>query len=219
MRHRKVKGRLNRRTSWRKATLQSLTNDLITYERIETTLAKAKALRNFAEPLITMAKKDDSISAKRRAFARLCNRRSVKKLFDDVAPLFKSVAGGYTRIMASATRKGDGAQLAVIELTRRTISDDDLLGVKEDKKAKGRKSGKPRGMKGKKGVLAKKKAGKASSKGTKNAETEEKHVAPEVDAEKREERVVEDIKKEKAKSEQKKVSKKGIFKRFRRKSI
>ncbi len=199
--------------------MQSLANDLITYERIETTLAKAKALKSFAEPFITMAKKDDSVSARRRAFAKLCDRSAVKKLFDDIAPLFKDVNGGYTRIVASAVRKGDGAQLAVIELTHRTISDDELLGVKEEKKTKTRRSGKTKNVKSKESDPIEKKKGTASSKRKKDTKAEEKHVAPEVGAEKKEERVVEDIKKEKAKSEQKKVSKKGIFKRFRRKSI
>lgn len=217
MRHRKVKGKISRRTSWRKATLKSLTNDLITFERIETTLAKAKALRRFAEPLITMAKKDDSITARRRAFAKLCNKTVVKKLFDNVAPLFKEIPGGYTRIMASSTRKGDGAQLAIIELTQRTISDDDLLGKKEDNKPKSKKTDKKKDVKSKEVEKDKKKVVKTSKKAKVQSKVTED--TPKSDADKKEERVIDDNKKDKTRAGQKNTSKKGIFKRFRRKSI
>ena len=82
MRHRNKKGRLSRRTAWRKATLKSLANDLLKYQRIETTMAKAKALRSYAEPLITLAKnKPDSVSARRRALQKLNDREMVKVLF------------------------------------------------------------------------------------------------------------------------------------------
>jgi large subunit ribosomal protein L17 len=184
--------------------LQCLTNDLITYQRIETTMAKAKALRSFAEPIITLAKNNpDSVSARRRAFSKLCDKSVVKSLFDDLAPLFKEVPGGYTRIMPLGNRKGDGAQMVIIELTKRTISDEKLLGtVKADKKPKVKKKAKP----------------EAAADGSKKPK--ESHSAPDVDIEKKEERTVEDIKKEKARREQKKISKTGgLFKRFRRKSI
>lgn len=210
MRHRKVKGKISRRTSWRKATLKSLTNDLITFERIETTKAKAKALRSFAEPLITMAKKDNSINGRRRAFAKLCDKTVVKKLFDDVAPLFKSIPGGYTRIMVTNTRKGDGAQLAIIELTHRTISDDDLLGKEENKKSKIKKNNKGKEETGK---------GAVSDKVSLTNKEKENKGAPKSETDKKEDRVAADIKKEKPRAGQKKVAKKGIFKRFRRKSI
>ena len=213
MRHRKVKGKISRRTSWRKATLKSLSNDLITFERIETTLAKAKALKRFAEPLITLAKNDDSITARRRAFAKLCNKTVVKKLFDNVAPLYKEISGGYTRIIASSIRKGDGAQLAIIELTQRTISDDDLLGKKEEKKLKLKKADKKKGLKSKEVDKENKDILKDSKKST------DKSAAPKSEADKKEDRVIEDNKKDKARSGQKDTSKKGIFKRFRRKSI
>jgi large subunit ribosomal protein L17 len=203
MRHRKIKGRLSRRTSWRKATLKSLTNDLFTFQRIETTKAKAKALRSYAEPLITLAKNNpDSVSARRQAFQKLCDKGVVKSLFDELGPLYKGIPGGYTRIMSLGNRKGDGAEIVIIELTKRTISDDKLLGtVKEKAKAKTKK----------KTPAGSEEAGKKK---------EESHVAPEVDIEKKEEKTVEDIKREKARTEQKKISKKGgLFKRFRRKSI
>ncbi len=202
MRHRKNKGRLSRRTSWRKATLKSMANDLLEYQRIETTFAKAKALQRFVEPLITMAKKDpESVTARRRAFQELCDKDMVKCLFTDIAPLFNGVPGGYTRVMACGNRKGDGAQLAIIEFTKRTISDDKLLGIKAKKEKE----------KTKKGKTAKDKKEQPLK--------EAKHVAPEIEEEEKEKRLVEDVKKEKAKTEQQKVAKRGLFKRFQRKSM
>jgi large subunit ribosomal protein L17 len=207
MRHCNKKGRLSRRTSWRKATLKSLGNDLLKYQRIETTLAKAKALRVFVEPIITLAKKNpDSVDARRKVFSKLDDRSSVKSLFSEIAPLFKDTPGGYTRIMASRARKGDGAQMAVIELTKRTISDDDLLGIAREKT---RQKAKPK---------SKKKTGE-SRKEDKSGKTPAHHAAPEVTAQEKDERLVEDVRKEKAKTEQKKVNKRGLFKRFQRKSM
>ncbi|MDD4956077.1 MAG: 50S ribosomal protein L17 [Candidatus Omnitrophica bacterium] len=210
MRHCKKRGRLGRRTSWRKATLKCLANDLIRYQRIETTLTKAKTLRVFVEPLITMAKKSpDSVTARRRAFSKLCDKSTVKTLFDTIAPLYKEVNGGYTRVMALGTRRGDGASMAIIEFTKRSIPDEDLLGkTKTETKSK---------------TKAKSKAteDKSGEKGTKDSAKPEKkaHVAPEVPVEEKEKRAVEDVRKEKARSEQKKLSEKGLFKRFRRKSV
>lgn len=134
MRHRKHRGRLGRNTAWRKATLKALANDIIKYQRIRTTLIKAKVLRSFVEPIITAAKNNlDSVNARRLAFKKLCDRETVKILFDKIAPLFKDTPGGYTRVMATGTRKGDGAEMAIMELTKRTISDDILLKGKEKK--------------------------------------------------------------------------------------
>ena len=200
MRHRKNTGRLSRRTSWRKATLKSMANDLLEYQRIETTVAKAKALQRYVEPLITMAKKDlDSVTARRMAFKELCDRAMVQCLFRDIAPLFVDVPGGYTRIMACGNRRGDGAQLAIIELTKRTISDDKLLGIK------------PKKEKAKKGKVA---------KGTKETTpTEERLSSPERDEKEKDQNLTDNVKKEKAKTGQKKATKKGIFKRFQRKSM
>jgi large subunit ribosomal protein L17 len=200
MRHRKNKGRLSRRTSWRKATLKSMANDLLEYQRLETTFAKAKALQRYVEPLITMAKKDpDSLAARRRAFQELCDRKMVKCLFADIAPLFKNIPGGYTRVMSCGYRKGDGAQMAILELTKRTISDDKLLGIK------------PKKEKIRKGKTSKDKKPQDTKAG--------RHAAPSIPEEEKEKILVENVKKEKAKTEQKKVQKKGIFKRFQRKSM
>ncbi len=168
-------------------------------------MAKAKALRKFVEPIITIAKNDpDSVNARRRVYARLCDRLTVTTLFDDLAPLYKDVPGGYTRIMAMGNRRGDGANLVVIELTKRTVSDDDLLGVPEKKEALKKKKSKESS-----------KPGKVEDAGSKEVH----HAAPAVDIEKKEERTVEEVKKEKAKTEQKKITQHGFFKRFRRKSI
>ncbi len=206
MRHQKKKGRISRRTSWRKATLKSMANHLFTYQRIETTLAKAKALKNFAEPIITTAKNNpESIAARRRVFAKLCDKTVVKSLFDKIAPLYKEIPGGYTRIMALGNRRGDGAKTAIIELTKRTISDDELLGIKAEKEVKKGKKKQP-----KKAVEA--------AEGEEEKHGKEQHSAPEVEPQKKEEHVVEDVRKEKARKEQKKVGEQGIFKRFRRKS-
>jgi large subunit ribosomal protein L17 len=204
MRHQNKKGRLSRGISWRKATLKSMTNDLLTYQRIETTLAKAKALRSFAEPIITLAKNNpDSVSARRKAFSKLCDRKVVTSLFNEIGPLFKDIPGGYTRIMPLGNRRGDGAQMVILELTKRTISDEDLLGITKEKEK----------------VKRKKVKDDAKAKDAENTEGKP-HSAPEVDIEAKEERAVEDVKKEKAKNEQKKIQKKGgLFKRFQRKSI
>ena len=200
MRHRKHKGRLSRRTSWRKATLKSMANDLLEYQRIETTLAKAKALQVYVEPLITMAKKDaSSIAGRRRAFQELCDRNMVKCLFDDIAPLFVEVPGGYTRVMACGNRKGDGAQKAIIEFTKRTIADDKLLRIKPKKE----KVKKVKDSKGKKEPVL---------KGASRA-------VPDIEGEEKDQRLVDSVKKEQAKTEQQKVAKRGLFKRFQRKSM
>lgn len=230
MRHCNNKGRLNRMTSHRKATLKSMANSLITYQRIETTHAKAKALRSFVEPLVTLAKKNKvSVAARRQAFKKLCDKTTVKILFDDIAPLFDKTNGGYTRILSLGNRKGDGAKTALIEFTKRTISDEDLLKEPKEKKEKETKKGKASD-----GTVKKKPAGKGgkSAKKTKNIEKNEvkseeevkelagtQTSAPDISVEKKEEHFVEDKKKEKAKKEQKKIFQKGIFKRFRRKSI
>ncbi|HNX90771.1 MAG TPA: 50S ribosomal protein L17 [Candidatus Omnitrophota bacterium] len=237
MRHLNKKGRLNRNRAERMAMFRNLSISLIKYQRIKTTLAKAKFLRAFVEPIITIAKNSpDALFAKREVFRKLGNREAVVTLFKDLAPLYKGVNGGYTRIMPLSTRVGDGAEMAVIELTKRTISDEDLVRApklnektKESLKEKvakavakkqDKKSGKKAEETAKKGKKAK--AEKADEvKAEKPAEVkEEKHyAAPDIDAEKKEQHFVEDVKKEKAKTESKKLSAKGLFKNFRRKSM
>ncbi len=102
--------------------MKNLASSLIRYEAIETTLAKAKELRRVAEKLITIGKKA-SIPARRKAFDLLRDRDLVKKLFDDLAPRFQERNGGYTRIVRTRNRSGDGAVMAMIEYLDRPVSE------------------------------------------------------------------------------------------------
>ena len=112
-----------RNSSRRKALFQALAISLIEHEGIKTTLPKAKELRSFIEPLITLAK-DDSISNRRLAFSKIRNKSAVGKLFSDLGPRFKDRPGGYSRIIKIGFRKGDAAPIAFIELVDRTIEDE-----------------------------------------------------------------------------------------------
>ena len=217
MRHQNKKGHLSRNNSSRKALLMIMANNLIKHQRMETTIAKAKALRSYVEPLITLAKNGhDSISARRRAFKKLCDKTSVKFLFDELAPLYKDIPGGYTRIIQSRDRKGDGAQLVIMELTKRTRTDDELLGIKEIKKEKPKKDKETTtSADGKAPAVKAKKTGAADKK--KTVKKDEK--ASEKDSPKKEGNIVESVRKEKVRKEQKKVQQKSFFKRFRRKTI
>lgn len=116
MRHRKAGRRLGRTTAHNKATLTNLTNALFTHNAIETTVAKSKELRRFAEPLITMAKQD-TLANRRRAFAALRDNAVVRRLFSVIAPAYADRPGGYTRILRlDPPRYGDAAPMARIEL-------------------------------------------------------------------------------------------------------
>ena len=115
MRHRKAGRRLGRTTAHRKATMKNLTLALFHYYAIETTVAKCKELRMFAEPLITLAK-NDNIHNRRRAFAALRDNSTVRKLFTEIGPNYVDRSGGYTRILRVGHRLGDAAQMARIEL-------------------------------------------------------------------------------------------------------
>lgn len=115
MRHKKSGKRLGRNTAHRAATLQALTRSLFRHQAIETTLAKSKELRRFAEPLITLAKKDNTHN-RRRAFAALRDKEMVTKLFSSIGPAFSERPGGYTRILKLGNRHGDAAPMARIEL-------------------------------------------------------------------------------------------------------
>ena len=114
---------LGRNSSRRKALFQSLAISLIEHEGIKTTLPKAKDLRSFIEPLITLAK-EDTLSNRRIAFSKLRNKSAVGKLFSDLGPRFKERPGGYSRIVKIGFRKGDAAPLAFIELVNRSIEND-----------------------------------------------------------------------------------------------
>jgi len=116
MRHRKAGRKLNRHSSHRLALLRNQATQLLRHGRIETTIPKAKELRRFVEPLIHVAKRGD-LAARRRVLEDIHDKEVVRRLFDEIAPLMAEREGGYTRILKLAKRrKGDGTQLAIIEL-------------------------------------------------------------------------------------------------------
>ena len=117
MRHRVAHRKLGRKTAHRIATLRTLATALFERERIQTTLMKAKELRPYAERLITLAKRDDGrLHARRQVAAEVRDGEVVKKLFDTLGARFSSRPGGYTRILRLGPRKGDGAEMAIVEL-------------------------------------------------------------------------------------------------------
>ncbi|QEY10920.1 MULTISPECIES: 50S ribosomal protein L17 [unclassified Cellvibrio] len=118
MRH-KLSGRqLGRNASHRKAMFRNMVTSLVEHELIKTTLPKAKELRRFAEPLITLAKVD-SVANRRLAFARLNNKEAVGKLFSQLGPRYNTRPGGYVRILKCGFRSGDKAPMAYVELVDR----------------------------------------------------------------------------------------------------
>jgi large subunit ribosomal protein L17 len=121
MRHRKSGRKLNRNSSNRKALFSNMAVSLFSHELIKTTLPKAKELRSFAEPLITLSK-TDSVARRRLAFARLRDRDVVTKLFNELGPRYQSRPGGYLRIMKCGYRSGDAAPMAYVELVDRPES-------------------------------------------------------------------------------------------------
>ena len=123
MRHRHSGRQLNRNSSHRKAMFRNMTASLVEHELIKTTLPKAKELRGYAEPLITLAK-NDSVANRRLAFDRLRDKASVGKLFDQIGPRFVERPGGYLRIMKCGFRAGDKAPMAYVELVGRARTDD-----------------------------------------------------------------------------------------------
>ena len=121
MRHQKSGRKLNRDSAHREAMFRNMVASLIKSELIKTTLPKAKELRRFAEPLITLAK-TDSVANRRLAFARLRDKVAVGKLFVEVAPRFQQRPGGYLRILKCGFRAGDSAPMAYVELIDRPVA-------------------------------------------------------------------------------------------------
>ena len=115
MRHGKTVNHLSRKKGHRTALLRNLASALIKHKRITTTLAKAKALRAYVEPLITKSKVNTTHS-RRIVFAYVQNKETVTELFGSVAEKIANRPGGYTRVIRTGFRKGDGAELAMIEL-------------------------------------------------------------------------------------------------------
>ena len=115
MRHNKAINHLGRQSGHRKAMLANMASSLILHKRINTTVAKAKALRSYVEPLITKAK-DDSTHSRRVVFSYLKDKNATAELFRTVAPKVADRPGGYTRVLHTGFRQGDAAEMALIEL-------------------------------------------------------------------------------------------------------
>ena len=118
MRHRHSGRQLNRNSSHRKAMFRNMAVSLVEHELIKTTLPKAKELRSYAEPLITLAKKD-SVANRRLAFDRTRSKEAVGKLFSELGPRYQERPGGYIRILKCGYRTGDKAPMAYVELVDR----------------------------------------------------------------------------------------------------
>jgi len=133
MRHKKKRGLLNRFTGWQKATTISLAKNLLINQSIKTTLQKAKVSAPLAERLISLAKQN-TLSAKRRAFSILGDHSLVSRLFTEIGPRFQNRTGGYTRIIPFGSRRGDNASLVLLELTE--IKKKEPLKPKKEKEEK-----------------------------------------------------------------------------------
>ena len=114
MRHQRVAKKFGRSTKHRKMLMRSLVTNLILAESIKTTLPKAKEVRKDADRIVTVAKKGD-LAARRLAASRLVEPKAVQKLFDKIAPAMKDRKGGYTRIVKLGTRRGDAAEMCVLQ--------------------------------------------------------------------------------------------------------
>ena len=134
MRHRHSGRQLNRTSSHRQAMFRNMVSSLVEHEIIKTTLPKAKELRMFAEPLITLAK-EDSVANRRLAFSRLRDDAAVGKLFTELGPRYAERPGGYLRVIKCGLRTGDKAPMAYVELVDRPMPDfdayDDMDEVEE----------------------------------------------------------------------------------------
>ena len=123
MRHRKAGRKFNRNSPQRKALKKGLAISIIEHESIKTTLAKAKEIRGFLEPLVTLAK-ENTVANQRLAYARLQSKEAVAKLFDDLGPRFKDRPGGYLRVVKRGLRPGDKSPAAQIEF----VKEDNIAG-------------------------------------------------------------------------------------------
>ncbi len=139
MRHRKGGRKFGRNTNQRKALLRSLATSFLESERLETTVAKAKALRPVAEKLITLGKRGD-LAARRLAARYVLTPKAVKRLFDDLGPRVKTRPGGYTRILRTGTRYGDAAPMAVIEMVDKPEAKAEGESAGKSEKARGKKT-------------------------------------------------------------------------------
>jgi len=117
MRHRKAGRKFNRNSPQRSSLKKGLAISIIEHESIKTTLAKAKEIRGFLEPLVTLAK-ENTVANQRLAYARLQSKEAVAKLFDDLGPRFKNRPGGYLRVIKRGLRPGDKAPAAQVEFVK-----------------------------------------------------------------------------------------------------
>jgi large subunit ribosomal protein L17 len=132
MRHNKAINHLGRKSGHRKALLSNLATSLIMHKRITTTVAKAKALKSYVEPLISKSK-EDTTHSRRTVFSYLKDKEAVKELFGVVAAKVADRPGGYTRVLHLGFRQGDGADMALIELV--DFNEAALASKKEEKKS------------------------------------------------------------------------------------
>ncbi|BDD10922.1 50S ribosomal protein L17 [Fulvitalea axinellae] len=135
MRHGKKFNHLGRTASHRKAMLANMASSLILNKKIETTVAKAKALRKYVEPLMTKSK-NDTTHSRRVVFSYLQNKESVKELFGEIASKIADRPGGYTRIIKTGFRQGDSADMCLIEL----VDFNELLTVASEEKPKAKRT-------------------------------------------------------------------------------
>jgi len=136
MRHRKNFNHLGRKSAHRKAMLSNMAISLLIHKRINTTVAKAKALRTYVEPLITQAK-EDSTHNRRVVFSELQDKKAVSELFREISVKVGDRPGGYTRILRTGKRIGDNAEMCLIELVD---YNDNMLGTKTTQKKTARRS-------------------------------------------------------------------------------
>ncbi len=163
MRHRKGFNHLSRKSAHRKAMLANMASSLIEHKRITTTVAKAKALRSYVEPLITKSK-EDTTHSRRVVFSYLRNKHAVSELFREVAQKVGDRPGGYTRIIKTGNRLGDAADMCLIEL----VDFNEIYGKEEKKTTRKRRS---------------RRGGKSTAEeGTQEVAEAQTEVAPEVEA-------------------------------------
>jgi large subunit ribosomal protein L17 len=173
MRHGKKFNHLGRKAGHRKALMRNLSAALIEHKRINTTLAKAKALRKFIEPLVTKAK-DNTTHSRRVVFSKLGNKNAVKELFGTVVEKVGDRPGGYVRVLRTGFRRSDGAEMAMIEF----VDFNDVYSAKDD--SKGGKKRRRRGGKKKAAAPAPETVAEATEEIVEEGEAAVEDVADEV---------------------------------------
>jgi len=192
MRHRKGGFKLNRTASHRKALFRNLLTELFRHERIRTTSVKAKAIKPLADKLVTLARRGD-IASRRRASKYLFDQKVLKKLFDELAPAFKTRDGGYTRIYKVGFRRGDSAEVSLIELitgtkkgvaakssaetTKEVAGEKDKKALAEKKSSEESKEAKKKEVDKKKEEAKKKREAKKKEEAKKKREAKKKEEA------------------------------------------